>query len=131
MKLNLVFLLGVFSGQRQHQEGGAGRGALVCRRGDQPSVQTEDPGLCIWGREGAALDWQHQDAPPLRGEDGRGRVPLHGDGAVPRGLDGLRSSLQRLPAVVQGGAAAGDQPLPGGHGLSASPGLPRWLGEES
>lgn len=67
------------------------------------------------------MDRPHQDAPAVWGEVWGGGVPLHRDGAVWRGLDGLRPALQRLPAVVWRGAAAGDQPLSRGHRLSVLP----------
>lgn len=105
------------SGTGQHQKGGTGGGADVRHCGDQPPVQTKDPGVCIWWCEGTELDWPYQDAPALWGEVRWGRVPLHWDSKVWRGLDGLCSTLQRLSAVVSGGAAAGNQPLSRGHWL--------------
>lgn len=114
-----VSLLCVFSGAGQHREGGGGGGALVRDRGAPPPLQAEDPGVCARGREGTAVDRPHQDVPAVRGEVRGGRVPLHRDSAVRGGLDGLRPALQGLPAVVRRGAAAGDQPLSHGHGLSA------------
>lgn len=113
--VSLLCVFFFFSGSGQHQEGGARSGALVRQRGDQPSLQTEDPGLCTRWREGTEMDWQHQDAPSVWGEVRRGRVPLHGLGEVWRGVDGLRPTLQRLPALLRRGAAAEDQPLSRGH----------------
>ena len=112
---------GVSSGTGQHQEGGARGGPLLCHCGDQSPLQTEDPGLCIWWCEGAELDRPHQDAPALWGEVWRGRFPLHWDCEVWGGLDGLCPALQRLPAVVSRGAAAGEQPLSTGHWLTGLP----------
>lgn len=103
------------SGAGQHQEGGAGGGAVLCHCGDQPPVQAEDPGVLVGGRPGKELDGPSQDAPLVQGEAGRRGVPLHGDRAVRGGLDGLRSALQRLPQAVPRGTAAGDQPLSRGH----------------
>lgn len=88
------------SGARQHHEGGAERGKLFHQRGPEPPLQTEDPDLHGRRGEGTKLDWQHQDAVSVQGEVRRRGVPLHGNGEVRRGLDGLRSAVQGLPAGV-------------------------------